>query len=211
MSANKLKEVQDYASSRGGECLSSNYVNTRTPLSFKCNVESHPVFEQNPYDLLTRNRWCRYCAPNASDETKHQIKLDEGNMEFVEPYKSPSDTIQVLRCKTAFQHIVHISWDNYNIRTYFNKCRTLMNYIPIYQYNKDGTFVKKYNDVEDLRSENPTMNVDMIKNVIKKKKKYNSASGYKWSILAPVDNKLNEKKEFTEIEKEIIKLVGIAF
>jgi hypothetical protein len=86
-----------------------------------------------------------------------------------------------------------------------------MNYIPIYQYNKDGTFVKKYNDVEDLRSENPTMNVDMIKNVIKKKKKYNSASGYKWSILAPVDNKLNEKKEFTEIEKEIIKLVGIAF
>lgn len=101
--------------------------------------------------------------------------------------------------------------NDYNIRTYCNKCRTLMNYIPIYQYNKDGTFVKKYNDVEDLRSENPTMNVDMIKNVIKKKKKYNSASGYKWSILAPVDNKLNEKKEFTEIEKEIIKLVGIAF
>lgn len=96
-------------------------------------MDSHPLFEQRPYDILVRKRWCCNCAPNAAlTEDDMQLVLDRGNMEFVEPYKKPSSTIQVLRCKTVFQHVVHISWDNFKSRTYCNKCKTIMNYILLF-------------------------------------------------------------------------------
>lgn len=209
--SNKLKEVQEYAISRGGECVSTNYINTKTPLTFKCKVESHPVFTQRPYDMLKRNSWCKLCAHNAPlTPEKLQLKLDQGNMEFVESYNS-HNKIQVLRCKTVFQHVVHISWDNYNIRTYCNKCKTLMNYIPIHQYDMDGKWIATYSELEELRSTYPEMNMDMVKNVMKKKKKYKSAYSFKWSILAPVNGVLNESKPFTDIELAIMEKVGITF
>lgn len=206
-----LKEIQEYAISREGECVSTNYINTRTPLSFKCKVETHPIFEQRPYDLLERKRWCKLCAHNAplTDENIQPV-LDKGNMEFVKPYNNRNKT-QVLRCKTVFQHVVHISWDNFKSRTYCNKCKTLMNYIPIHQYDMDGKWIATYSELEELRSTYPEMNMDTIKNVMKKKKKCKSSYSYKWSILSPVNGVLNESKSFTDIELAIMEKTGITF
>jgi len=51
--------------------------------------------------------------------------------------------------------------------------------------------------------------VNTIKASFRKKRR--SAGGYLWSILAPVDGRLNEQKERTPIETDIIEKLKIVF
>lgn len=55
-----LKKAQDYAKSRGGKCLSLNYVNKEDKLEWKCANDDHPSWFR-AMSLVYSKNWCRKC------------------------------------------------------------------------------------------------------------------------------------------------------
>jgi len=53
-----IRKMKDIAKSRGGECLSNNYVNNRTKLTWKCS-EGHVW--KSVYPVIKRGSWCPEC------------------------------------------------------------------------------------------------------------------------------------------------------
>lgn len=56
----KLSEMRSIAKSRGGECLSTEYINAYTHLSWKCGI-GH-TWEATPKNVSYHKSWCPYCA-----------------------------------------------------------------------------------------------------------------------------------------------------
>ena len=55
-----IEEMQLLAKKRGGECLSTKYINNKTPLKWKCS-EGH-IWKARPDKIKDRRQWCPYCA-----------------------------------------------------------------------------------------------------------------------------------------------------
>ncbi len=60
-----IQEMQKIAESRGGKCLSQNYINARTKLIWRC-AEGH-IWEAKP-DHVKRGKWCPYCAGKTGEK-----------------------------------------------------------------------------------------------------------------------------------------------
>ncbi|UCG68447.1 MAG: hypothetical protein JSV09_11615, partial [Thermoplasmata archaeon] len=56
-----IEEMQDIAKSRGGKCLSKNYMNSWTKLKWRCK-EGH-IWEATP-NSIKRGSWCSLCKYN---------------------------------------------------------------------------------------------------------------------------------------------------
>ena len=56
---NTIEEMQTIAKSRGGECLSSDYVNNQTKLRWKCKYGHE--WSAKPNTVKNNNSWCRIC------------------------------------------------------------------------------------------------------------------------------------------------------
>jgi len=71
-----IEEMREIAKSRGGECLSDEYVDNKTKLRWKCS-EGH-IWEATPNDVKS-DRWCRICAyRNISNVLRADIKEFQG-------------------------------------------------------------------------------------------------------------------------------------
>lgn len=55
-----LKEIQDYAISKGGECLSLEFINASKPLMFKCK-DNH-TWNIAYSNMMHRKSWCPRCS-----------------------------------------------------------------------------------------------------------------------------------------------------
>lgn len=69
-----LYEIKKIATDRGGECLSSCYVNANYPMKFRCKCGY--VWEA-PSDRVKRGSWCRACSGRMKldiDKIKHSIE-----------------------------------------------------------------------------------------------------------------------------------------
>ena len=55
-----IKDAQAAAAARGGQCLSQNYVNARTKLSWMCD-RGH-VWQTTLFSIRIRGTWCKQCA-----------------------------------------------------------------------------------------------------------------------------------------------------
>ena len=62
-----IEEMKKLASSRGGVCLSDNYVNIKTKLEWRC-LNKH-TWKATPDNIL-RGKWCPKCAGHE----KHSIE-----------------------------------------------------------------------------------------------------------------------------------------
>lgn len=62
-----IEKMREEAIKRGGECLSQVYINTRTPLEWKCS-KSHTWFDK--YDHIRHGRWCPHCNNRFFSERK---------------------------------------------------------------------------------------------------------------------------------------------
>ncbi len=58
-----LKECQDLAISRGGECLSKEYINNQTHMEWKC--EKNHTWFATFNNVKNSNSWCPTCAGKA--------------------------------------------------------------------------------------------------------------------------------------------------
>ena len=56
-----IAEMHKIAESRGGKCLSTEYVNTGSKLTWKCHVRSHPPWRATPMKIKV-GQWCPTCA-----------------------------------------------------------------------------------------------------------------------------------------------------
>lgn len=54
-----IEEMRDIARSRGGECLSEKYINSKTKLRWRCS-EGHE-WEAIPNNVKNHHRWCPFC------------------------------------------------------------------------------------------------------------------------------------------------------
>lgn len=56
-----LEKAKAYAQSKGGVCLSTEYVNQNTNLEWKCSNENHSSWFALP-KIVTRETWCIHCS-----------------------------------------------------------------------------------------------------------------------------------------------------
>lgn len=59
-----LQHCQEWALSKGGECLSAKYINALTPLAWRCHNKH--VWEANFNNLKDKDSWCPYCSKKVS-------------------------------------------------------------------------------------------------------------------------------------------------
>ena len=209
-----LNNIISIAESRNGKCLSDVYIDSFHPMLFKCEVAEHSEFEKTPTDIR-RNVWCNDCAHNAPvTDQKVNEHLKIANMEFVEGSNREGDKSKVLlRCKTLYQHTSEVIWSNFKQRPYCPKCGSnngsLASHIPIYKYDLDNRFVSRFNVIGDIPN-STAPKIYAIKNVALKRKG-RKAYDHIWSFLAPVNGMLDEQKERTPIEADIIEKLQIRF
>jgi len=73
-----LKDMQNIAQSRNGECLSNLYINSNTHLKFKCNKDGH-IWMITPKNLI-KGTWCPKCNINKRKKTIFDMrKMAEKN------------------------------------------------------------------------------------------------------------------------------------
>lgn len=87
-----IEQYRQIATARGGECLSTTYVNSSTKLKFKC--EKGHIWEAEPNNIQ-QGQWCRICAmeevaANNRDslESYQQLAVARGGKCLSEAYKN---------------------------------------------------------------------------------------------------------------------------
>jgi hypothetical protein len=70
-----IEEMHELAEKKGGLCLSSKYINNKTPLLWQCS-KGHQ-WESKPGNIIN-NRWCRIC----SNEAKRVILVSNDKLDI---------------------------------------------------------------------------------------------------------------------------------
>jgi hypothetical protein len=109
-----LTEMRKLAASRGGECLSNRYVNSRTKLRWKCSA-GH-AWEATPNSVKAQ-QWCPHCARVARLSLKAMIAIAASrkghclSAEYVNVETPLSWECQASHVWTATPHSIrHGSW-----------------------------------------------------------------------------------------------------
>jgi hypothetical protein len=69
-----IEEIVKIAQSRGGECLSKEYINNNTKLRFKCK-DGH-IWETTP-SKIKRGQWCPYCSGHKASKGNSLAVIDK--------------------------------------------------------------------------------------------------------------------------------------
>ncbi len=205
-----LKKYQDYAQTHNGKCLSTIYSSYDEKILFKCDNNKHPEFYISPRHC-TKNVWCNLCTgkiPIIHESRKDELNaiLENANVNLIS-YGNTNNKLCEFECKTPLKHKMFIKWDNFKIRQYCNKCKTIKCNIPFYQYDMNDLYINKYADINDFKITNSNWNTESIKKCLFNNGKY--SYNYKWSILEPVNNKLDTTKPLTAVENYIINILNL--
>ena len=106
---NPLNFVTSYASERNGKCLSINYVNSKSKLTFEC-VQGH-IFESTMNAIRHQKQWCPYCSKNRiiSPLQDLQEKAATFEGECVSTEYVRSDYKLLFRCKNGHEFMARPS------------------------------------------------------------------------------------------------------
>lgn len=80
-----LKKAQDFALSKGGQCLSNEYLGSRIKLEWKCSNPDHPSWSSKYNTTVTQRKWCSICGKNNISEDKVRLFFESF---FKKPFKS---------------------------------------------------------------------------------------------------------------------------
>lgn len=73
----QLEKAKEYALSRGGECLSTEYINAKTKMLWKCNNDEHEAWLSTYDNTVISNHWCKQCAYDKSLDKDFDILAEE--------------------------------------------------------------------------------------------------------------------------------------
>lgn len=71
----QFKKAQEYAKSRGGQCLSTQYITAKTKMTWKCHAPAHPQWESTFDSIVSRKSWCTQCG---IEKNANRYKLNDG-------------------------------------------------------------------------------------------------------------------------------------
>lgn len=69
-----LKKAQDYAKSHNGSLITTEYVNAKTKMEWKCSNPEHSTFFLDLDKATSKNRWCKSCAVHSPEWTENKQK-----------------------------------------------------------------------------------------------------------------------------------------
>lgn len=103
----RLAEVQQIATEKGGVCLSAEYINNRTPLKFRCK-DGHE-WSATPNTIVSQGSWCLLCShkkhgesQRASTLKKLQRVVEEKGGQLLSPYTLSNEKHR-FRCKEGHE------------------------------------------------------------------------------------------------------------
>ncbi len=103
------------------QCLSTDYVNSTTPLEWVCGVSGHPPFMKSYRSVKFDGGWCRLCRSHKTTYTKQMLialaKQNGGALLTDGPYRN---TKQRLKWRCADGHEFDRTLDS--IRSYHSFC-----------------------------------------------------------------------------------------
>jgi hypothetical protein len=77
MTRYKIEDMQNFAKSKGGKCLSSSYINSKTKLRWQCQYDH--VWEADWGHIKNRGSWCPSCAGKARKTIQQMRDIAEAN------------------------------------------------------------------------------------------------------------------------------------
>jgi hypothetical protein len=77
-----LEECQELAISRGGKCLSTEYINAHISMEWKCKEETHLSWLANFRSLKNSGSWCPYCSKSRSEKLCREILEEYTGLPF---------------------------------------------------------------------------------------------------------------------------------
>jgi len=110
----RIKEIQNEVDKYGGQLLSTNYINTKTLMQFKC--KNGHIFNKN-FDNIKHGHFCIICNKNQRiNDFINKIKLfcNSKNFELISEYKG-YDLLCHWKCKIC-NKIFNSSWSNFKNR-----------------------------------------------------------------------------------------------
>lgn len=117
-----LKMVQEKAASKGGICLSEEYIDKNHKMKMQCS-EGH-IWETRPHDLL-RDHWCAKCIGNAKLSIKDckKIAKEREGLCLSTDYKNSKDKI-TWQCENGHVFKTSLALINYGYWCPFCKNKT---------------------------------------------------------------------------------------
>ncbi len=179
-----IEEMIALAKSRGGECLSKEYINSATKLKWKC-IDNH-IWEAIPRDVKHSKSWCPYCTWYIGERKCKYILEKVLNTEFVKTRRILKSKLELdgysKKYNLAFefngeQHYQVGHYFNNDVKkfehqkrkdeTKFNECKLLgisLIIIPHNEFEDDIqliTLIKKELEERNIAYEN--IEVDLMK------------------------------------------------
>ncbi len=100
-----LKDMQQIAAKRGGACLSTEYKNVGTKLTWQC-ADGH-IWEAKPNTITSQNSWCPQCRGNYTEEKCRFI------IEQLTQYSFPPKFFAFSKLKTSNSNTSFLHLDGY--------------------------------------------------------------------------------------------------
>ncbi len=107
---NKLRIAKKYAESKGGQCLSTEYIGVNVKLYWKCGNKEHKVWQSSYNDSINGRKWCPECAGKFSKEDfllkAKKYAIEKSGECLSKEYKNSSSKLQ-WKCS----NIKHPIWE----------------------------------------------------------------------------------------------------
>lgn len=105
-----IEHCHKLAESKGGKCLSTEYINTKSNLKWEC--ENGHTFNLRYNDITSNNKWCRECI-YVIEEIEGEIWKDIPNLGYM-----VSNFGRVITIKSGIKKLYNLSTDTKNNHGY---------------------------------------------------------------------------------------------
>ncbi len=131
-------------------------------------------------------------------------------------YNGRGDVHNTFECMSVLKHTIRNSyeeiWDNRERGCVYCHKTRLLDQIPIYKYDASSyEYVGEYATFDELKNAEPTLNHQLLRNIIREERWLTPHEGHIYSILSPYEGKLDLMKPLTEAETFIIAQLNINY
>ncbi len=133
-----------------------------------------------------------------------------------EEYNGRCDIHNVFECMSVLKHTIRNSyeeiWDGRERGCVYCHKTRLLDQITIYKYDASSyEYVSKYATFDDLKNAEPTLNHQLLRNIIREERWLTPHEGHIYSILSPYEGKLDLMKPLTDAEMFVVEKLNINY
>ncbi|MFX1297544.1 MAG: hypothetical protein ACFFD2_22165, partial [Promethearchaeota archaeon] len=207
-----IEEMQELAKSRGGECLSMEYVNNQTKLKWRCGTCNHE-WEAVPHSIKDQDTWCPECAGNIkyNIEDMKELAEDRGGKCLSDKYINAKTN---LKWECSNGHKWEATPDNVkNKESWCPKCADSMAERTCRQFF-EKLFNEKFKKTYPNWLKSPTGNLMHLDGYNSKLKVAFEYQGFQHYIYSPYLHKTIERfkkdQKYDKLKEELCQKQGIS-